>query len=367
MISGAANRDHVLYSFVQPVDLRTIADEEPELLELILTPAFGRLKHIHFLGGIDYLLVRAPNGAKGNIRHTRYQHSLGVARLALRYSSHRELPSEDRRVITTAALLHDIGHAPFSHSLEPIFKEVFGLEHHQATRDIVTGRVPLGREVYETLRRNKVDVEKVVAIIAGEELGYDNFFSGPINFDTIEGILRSLTYGRPKMQLPSPEAVMEAALRRLNHVDCRLVDEFWTYKDHVYRYIINSLRGVLADTVCQSFMRRHLEHIVDTDYFLTEKEMFRKLPGLRARLRSRSFISDINCEIDGPILFKERRFFIDSTGDFYQRQDYIRYKQSKAERMLLPTATNALEPMSELNQDLFDDDRHRPSASSIEH
>src|SRR5262245_9769636 len=123
------------YKFADPVELGTLA-EDGFFSELIQSDAFQRLGAIRFLGGIDYLLVPTPNGTPGNIRYTRLQHSLGVARLALEYSSIFELPSADRRLIVAAALLHDIGHAPLSHSIEPVFRECFAFDHHDATRDV---------------------------------------------------------------------------------------------------------------------------------------------------------------------------------------------------------------------------------------
>ena len=60
--------------------------------------------------------------------------------LAATYAnSYFELSFVERRLVTAAALLHDIGDAPLSHSLEPVFLKFFGMEHHTATRDIVTG------------------------------------------------------------------------------------------------------------------------------------------------------------------------------------------------------------------------------------
>jgi hypothetical protein len=355
MIADEAGGNRPLYNFSEPVDLRAFAGEDSVLIELVATRAFRRLKSIRFLGGIDYLLVRVPNGVSGNIRHTRYQHSLGVAHLALLYSGERYLSVADRRLVCIAALLHDIGHAPLSHSLEPVFKEAFGLDHHRATEDIVTGRVPLGREVYETLRRHHVDIERVIAVISGDEVGHDGFFAGPINFDTIEGILRSQTYAKPNPNIPSPEAVAEAALRRSSERDRAVVDEFWLYKDKVYRYVINSRIGVLADFVCQLFMRRHLDQLTRFDYFLTEAQMFRKLRGLQRLLTSRSFETEVMRELDASISYKVRRFFIDSKGDFFGRDDRNRYQQTKDDRILLPRGIDVLDT-TELKQDLFDDD-----------
>ena len=179
------------YDFSKPIDLASWGIEDPFFLEIISTEAVQRLHSIRFLGGIDYVLVQNPNGVWGNTRYTRYQHSLGVARLSLMYSRACKLADYDRRLIFAAALLHDVGHAPLSHSLEPVFKETFGIEHHQATRDIIAGRVSIGRSLSKVLRRYGIDIERVAALISGEDANFHSFFSGPINFDTIEGILRT--------------------------------------------------------------------------------------------------------------------------------------------------------------------------------
>lgn len=354
MLTNLVTKSHPSYNFSAPMDFGEIAGDDQLFSELIETRAFQRLRFICFLGGIDYLLVRSPNGAKGNVRYTRYQHSLGVARLALLYCDAQVLPLEDRRLVCAAALLHDIGHAPLSHSLEPIFEEVFGLEHHKTTEDIVAGRVPLGDEVYNTLRRNKINIERLIAIISGEDPGYHGFFSGPINFDTIEGILRARTYRKKNRSILSPDTITEAAISRSNEDALRVVDEFWSYKDQVYRYLINSPNGVLADFACQTFLRRHLNDVSASDYFVTEKIIFRKLPGLRELLTSQSFEGDIMQQIDRPIRYTVRRFFIDPSADFFVRNDWGRYKQKKEEKTLFSDRSNVIEPIG-LIRDLFDD------------
>src|SRR5271170_7107095 len=85
------------YDFSNPVDIAQIAAIDPLFGEIVDTLAFRRLKAIRFLGGIDYLFVRSPNGMPGNIRYTRYQHSLGVARLAILYSRQRSLQFAEHR------------------------------------------------------------------------------------------------------------------------------------------------------------------------------------------------------------------------------------------------------------------------------
>jgi uncharacterized protein len=332
-MTGNSLSNPPVYDFSAPVDLTKTVNEDPLFLQIVSTAAFRRLREIRFLGGIDYLIVRSPNGAPGNVRYTRFQHSLGVARLALVYGSACELSFVDRRLIFTAALLHDIGHAPLSHSLEPSFYQVFGVDHHQATRDILRGHVPIGRELYKLLRNHDVDIDRLTDIISGKESGFHGFFSGPINFDTIEGILRTKTYAQ-SVPAVAPEFIVDAATNRSSPVHRELVDEFWISKDLVYRHLINSRFGILADEVCQSFLRRHIASITPDDYFATEGQIFRKLPGLRQLLTSPDFLTQVTQHVPEAIGFKRRRFLIDQTVDFFARQDDRRYFQTKEQATL---------------------------------
>jgi HD superfamily phosphohydrolase len=348
------------YDFSMPVAVGALAGEDPVIADVVTTIAFQRLKHIRFLGGIDYLVVPAPNGLRGNTRYTRYQHSIGVAWLASLYASKLSLDAAHRRLVCVAALMHDIGHAPLSHSLEPVFKDAFGLDHHGATKKILTGEVPLGRELYRLLRDKNVNIDHVLAIISGEGFECHGFFGGPINFDTIEGILRAHAYTQRKSNFTNPEIVLEAAINRKTERDKSVVDEFWSYKDRVYRHFINSRMGVLADFACQEFMRKFIKKINEKDYYTTELQLFRKLPGLRELLTSRSFELDVKTLFDQQVAYKSRRFFVDVTGDFFKRQDNYRYRQTKNDCILMPQG-KVIEMTTEVEQDLFDDDSYRQS------
>lgn len=79
-------------------------------LRLVDTPQFQRLRRITQLG-LAYL-------AYPSARHTRFEHSLGTFHLARELASHNEGMEEG---VEYAALLHDIGHYPFSHTLEALY------------------------------------------------------------------------------------------------------------------------------------------------------------------------------------------------------------------------------------------------------
>lgn len=346
-----------IYDYANPVDLKE-AGAEPLFVELVTTAAFKRLQDVRFLGGIDYILIRSPNGSKSNTRYTRYQHSLGVARLAALYADAKRLSDHDRRLAYAAALLHDIGHAPLSHSLEPVFEEIFGLNHHSATEAIVMGHVEFGREVHQALRKYGIDPAELLAVIEGKIDPFQGFFAGPINFDTIEGILRSRRYVKPDMATPNPTDVVSAAIRRQTSADCQLVDAFWAYKDEIYKIVIKSRYGVLADYLCQYVVKNCSKKLTASDFFSTERALFRKIPELRHILtdqRSNSLTKKI---ISNPIPYKERRFYVNGNASFFNFDDNNRYKQSKQDRLMTNHVISSnLDKQEEW--DLFHDTRMR--------
>ena len=83
--------------------------------QIINTKSFSRLRHIRQMG-FAYLAFQGAN-------HTRYEHSIGVLRAAhLMYQMIKGIPPGDNlQFIRLAALLHDIGHPPFSHAVEAVF------------------------------------------------------------------------------------------------------------------------------------------------------------------------------------------------------------------------------------------------------
>lgn len=103
---------------------------------LIGTEAFSRLERIQQLGFVS----RVWPGA----RHTRFEHSLGVMHLTRLAVDHLRsaagadfLTDEDARVAVAAALLHDIGHYPFSHAIEELGAPI--VPHERAGRAIIEG------------------------------------------------------------------------------------------------------------------------------------------------------------------------------------------------------------------------------------
>ena len=94
------------------------------IYEIISHPYFQRLRHIKQLGLTQYVYPGAL--------HTRFQHALGAMHLMgnvldnLRLKG-VEISKEEYEASQISILLHDIGHGPFSHTLESVL--LTGIKH----------------------------------------------------------------------------------------------------------------------------------------------------------------------------------------------------------------------------------------------
>lgn len=245
--------------------------------EIIESSIFKRLQKIHFLGAIDYIY-------KNKKKHTRYEHTLSVTSLALQYSYLTNLTFDEQKYLVCAALLHDIGHGPLSHSMEPSFKKLFNITHHTAGINIINGTSPLGREITSILNKYKIDIDKIIKLLNGKSAEkYALALDNPINIDTIDGIIRSYTYlvnsrniYKGLALLPSTTDVLEATL---NSSKQNILDIFWTLKDKVYSALINDRLHIYADNYSQKFILKE-KKVKKSDFYLSEiefKESYRSL------------------------------------------------------------------------------------------
>ena len=304
------------------------AKKEAVIFELASSKTFQRLSGIRFLGGIDFCLVKVPNGAPTNRRYTRSIHSLGVADLAYLYSAERKLDTGMRKLACVAALLHDIGHSPLSHSIEGVFKRELEIDHHIASAEIITGKSKFGTEVLDILRKHSLDADQVIAVIEGKEDAFEGFFSGPINFDTIDGILRSWSYCSNN-HLHSPINVMQAASKRESEANKEIVDDFWNIKNQVYQRIIRSALGVAVDKLCEEVFLASIHQFTRADFFSTENQFFTKLPTLKQSLSQSRLEHDSANNQANEISYVSRKFVVNDSGDFFARDDKTRYHQFK--------------------------------------
>jgi uncharacterized protein len=173
--------------FKDPVH-RYVHVQDKVIWDLVGTKEFQRLRRIKQLG-TTFLTF---HGAE----HSRFNHSLGVYEIVRRiiddvFQGRPEWNDDDRLLTLCAALLHDLGHGPFSHA----FEKVFDFDHEDFTRAIILGDTEVNKvltqvspdfpqkvaEVIEKTSEKKLVVSLISSQIDADRMDYlqrDAYFTG---------------------------------------------------------------------------------------------------------------------------------------------------------------------------------------------
>lgn len=170
--------------------------------DLIDTKEFQRLRRIRQLAGLSMVFHTAE--------HSRFCHSLGAYEMARKIIHHaegikEEMSEYEQLVFLIAALLHDVGHGPYSHA----FEAVMSVSHEEMTIKIIMGNTEINRvlsihpglaedvssviahsgkyELIEALVSSQLDVDRM------DYLQRDSYFTGAL-YGTIDvnRIIRSM-------------------------------------------------------------------------------------------------------------------------------------------------------------------------------
>lgn len=150
---------------------------------LLDTPVFQRLRYVRQLG---WAFLVYPGAT-----HSRFEHALGayhLARRTLQQLADREqldgVTPDECALVRAAALLHDVGHYPFSHALEEI-----GAGHHEEVARALVTDGPVGDALRATLGADAP--ARVHALIRGEsDSPLQRLISGSVDLDKIDYLKR---------------------------------------------------------------------------------------------------------------------------------------------------------------------------------
>ncbi|MEE3368780.1 MAG: HD domain-containing protein [Planctomycetota bacterium] len=170
----------------------------PRVRRLIDTEAFQRLNHISQLGLVSLVYPAA--------HHTRFEHSLGVYRVALLFLKQLSFDSRFAEAVSTidaeklivAALLHDVGHWPFCHPIEDM--QLLEVPDHEE----LSRRFMSSPEVATALHEDwNIDDKEIVSLLCKKSTDshtrlLQSLLSGPIDIDKMDYLARdSLHAGVP--------------------------------------------------------------------------------------------------------------------------------------------------------------------------
>ena len=157
--------------------------------DIVDSPVFQRLRHIRQLA-MAYLVYPSAT-------HSRFEHTLGVLHVAGRMCARLDIDPPHTQTIKFAALLHDIGHGPFSHPSEEVLAELApadvkakagGLDkiHELITRRIIRTDPDLSRLLADRER------EQIVRLLDEglDEPLYKQVVSGALDADKQDYLLR---------------------------------------------------------------------------------------------------------------------------------------------------------------------------------
>jgi HD superfamily phosphohydrolase len=160
-----------------------ITAEEREIIDSF---PLQRLHRLRQLAGAEYVYPGA--------NHTRFEHSIGVMYLAGRAVENpnvsQKISEEEAEMVRIAALLHDVGHGPFSHVFEQLLTKKLGKTHEDITSWIVTNS-----ELKDTLTKFGYDSREVGKLAVGTlhkpaKAFLDQIISSAVDVDKLDFVVR---------------------------------------------------------------------------------------------------------------------------------------------------------------------------------
>jgi hypothetical protein len=248
----------------------------PAALAVIDTPAFQRLRYVRQLG---HTFLVYPGAT-----HTRFEHALGAYHLACRVTQELD--------IQLAALLHDVGHYPFSHALEEA-----GLPRHEtlAARHLKSGALAA------TLERVGVSADALLALIQGRSRSpFAGLVTGSLDVDKLDYLSRDakmcgVPYGvidvdRLLTSLTQADGAVALHPKGLAALESLLFAKYQMYRNVYWHHAVRSATAMFKRLVRRAIAAGRVspdDIAVATDDALSHDLQQRDQTGLARALRER--------------------------------------------------------------------------------
>ncbi len=250
-------------------------------------PQFQRLRRIKQLGLISLIYPGAT--------HTRFEHCIGAMHLGSKLSEELDLDEDKLELIRASALLHDIGHGPFSH----VSEGVLSVPHEELSKFVIT------ETSMRDLLEEKFDVNEIVDIINGK--GYlGPIVSGDLDVDRMDYLLRDshntgVSYGIIDYERLISNLTLDDGLildiKGVQAAEGALVSRYFMYPS-VYQHH--------TTRIVNSMFRRALKKTFD-EGIIDEREMYKYDDSdITAKFRSceNEYVNDIMYRLDNRIVPK---------------------------------------------------------------
>ncbi len=227
---------------------------------LVQTPEFQRLRRIRQLG----LTNLVYQGAE----HTRFAHSIGVmyltGRILDQLAKQVEITPDERLATRVTALLHDIGHGPFSH----VSEMVLGVSHEEWTRRVIED--PSTHVNRLLVKHDPALPARIVEIFSHkyEKRFLSGVIAGQVDADRLDYLLRDSTMTGVKYGVFDLERlILGLEVQRDEQLDTVLVgvkgfhptEAYLLARYHMYRQVYFHKTVWSAEAMLMALIRRARE------------------------------------------------------------------------------------------------------------
>lgn len=289
------------------------SDENSTISRILDTGAMQRLRRIKQMG-LAWLVY---TGAE----HSRFGHALGAFHIADKISKNLALDLELAQLIKVAALVHDIGHGPFSHAWEEIYPQVshetWGArickENEELQEAFYSVRPELGKELFSfwdktfkpsfasKLVSSQLDVDRLDYLLR------DGHYSG-VGYATydLEWILHALRLER--VDKHEPDLVID--YRRGMHA----VEQYLFARSYMYAQVYHHKTVRAAETLFWAIMTR-FNDLVKMGKAPSELEVAAKLAN------GNTITADEYLRLDDTTVVEALKNWAGLNGDRHRSQD----------------------------------------------
>ena len=232
---------------------------------IIDTPVFQRLRRIKQLSAAWLVYPGAL--------HTRFSHSIGVMHvmgiIAEKLAREGYIPGDDIQLLRIAALLHDIGHYPYSHTLEAYYLRIDGPSHEQLARHIIL-RDP---DLSDIISSSSIDSWEIISIIEGrhKEPVYNMLLGSDLDADRADYLPRDalhtgVTYGVIDLhRIIDTLTVSEDGSLAISYKGLHAVENFYIARLHMYKSVYYHKTIIGYEALLRLIIENLVEELEDDD------------------------------------------------------------------------------------------------------
>ena len=282
-----------------------ITDLEKKLID---TEVFQRLRKIRQLAGAHLVYPSA--------QHTRFEHSIGAMHLAgLAAESLLNKGyitcKEDVESLRIAALLHDIGHGPFSHLFEEVLREN---ESNKLTHEIIGKKIIKESIIIDILGKYGYDTDYVCKLSFGEsqKMFYDEIIAGSLSADIMDYLPRDsfftgAEYGKVDYHrlISSLEVLSNDHLginkSAINSLESMLISRYQMFKAVYFHKTVRAGEVMLLHSLMSADKQLNFSNFCIEEYLDYTDE---KTIDIICSLKENKFASDLASDYKKRKLFK---------------------------------------------------------------